>query len=90
MYSPMVVVGLDVAIFDVVVVLGAVCEIVVPKNQRVILVAVIGYKKLKQILIFNYSNNLTGDSTVIGCPIFLCYKRRQACQNCVLQIAVRE
>ena len=39
----MVVVGLDVAIFDVVVVLGAVCEIVVPKNQRVILVAVIGY-----------------------------------------------
>ena len=42
-YSPMVVVGLDVAMFDVVVGLGAVCEIVVPKNQRVILVAVIGY-----------------------------------------------
>ena len=30
-YSPMVVVGLDVAMFEVVVVLGAVCEIVVPK-----------------------------------------------------------
>ena len=39
----MVVVGLDVAMFDVVVVLGAVCEIVVPKNQRVWLVAVIDY-----------------------------------------------
>ena len=42
----MVVVVSVVAMFDVVVVLGAVCGIVVPENQRVILVAVIGYKKL--------------------------------------------
>ena len=86
----MVVVVSVVAMFDVVVVLGAVCGIIVPENQRVILVAVIGYKKLKQILILNNSNNLTGVSAVIGCPITLCYKRRQACQNRVLQIAVRE
>ena len=49
----MVVVILDAVMVDVVVALGAVCEIGVPENQRVILVSTIGYKKLiKQILIF--------------------------------------
>ena len=42
----MVVVVVDVVMVDVVVVRGAVCEIVVPENQRVILVAVKGCKKL--------------------------------------------
>ena len=45
----MVVVVVDVVMVDVVVVLDVVVgdgEIVVPKNQRVILVAVKGYKKL--------------------------------------------
>ena len=46
----MVVVVSVVAMFDVVVVLGAVCGIVVPENQRVIFVAVKGCRKLIKMI----------------------------------------